>query len=102
MLAAPIRERAGGALILSGPADIRAALGEAGARRVGRDYEIAPVVLKCSGIIHPKVSVLAQKDGAHLLVGTGNLTFSGWGGNPPEPTPDRLESAISLLIECDK
>lgn len=23
-------------------------------------------------------------------------------GNPPEPTPDRLETAISLLKECGK
>ena len=23
-------------------------------------------------------------------------------GNPPEPTPDRLDTAISLLVECDQ
>lgn len=81
ILDALVRGRAGGALILSDPEGIRAALSEEGARRVGRDYEIAPVVRKGPGIFHPKVSVLAQKDDAHLLVGSGNLTFSGWGGN---------------------
>lgn len=81
ILDALVRGRAGGALILSDPEGIRAALSEEGARRVGRDYEIAPVVRKGPGIFHPKVSVLAQTDDAHLLVGSGNLTFSGWGGN---------------------
>lgn len=81
ILDALVRGRASGALILSDPEGIRAALSEDGARRVGRDYEIAPVVRKGPGIFHPKVSVLAQKDDAHLLVGSGNLTFSGWGGN---------------------
>ena len=81
VLDALVRGRASGALVLSDPEGIRAALSEEGARRVGRDYEIAPVVRKGPGICHPKVSVLAQKDDAHLLVGSGNLTFSGWGGN---------------------
>ena len=81
ILDALVRGRSGGALILSDPEGIRAALSEEGARRVGRDYQIAPVVRKGPGIFHPKVSVLAQKDDAHLLVGSGNLTFSGWGGN---------------------
>ena len=30
---------------------------------------------------HTKVSVLSAADECHLLVGSGNLTFGGWGGN---------------------
>ena len=81
VLDALVRGRASSALILSDPEGIRAALSEEGARRVGRDYEIAPVVRKGPGVFHAKVSVLSKKDDAHLLVGSGNLTFSGWGGN---------------------
>ncbi len=81
ILDALVRGRARGALILSDTEGVRAALSEEGARRVGRDYEIAPVSYQGPGVFHPKVSVLATKDDAHLLVGSGNLTFSGWGGN---------------------
>ena len=81
ILDALVRGRASGALIFSDPEGVRAALSEEGARRVGRDYEIAPIARSGSGIFHPKVSIFAQKDDVHLLVGSGNLTFSGWGGN---------------------
>ncbi|WYK04057.1 hypothetical protein DWF04_013410 [Cereibacter sphaeroides f. sp. denitrificans] len=60
---------------------VRAALSEEGARRVGRDYEISPVVCNRPGVFHPKISLLSNDDDTHLLVGSGNLTFSGWGGN---------------------
>jgi len=81
ILDALLRGRARGALILSDPEGVRAALSEEGARRVGRDYEIAPVACNGPGVFHPKVSVLSNVDDTHLLVGSGNLTFSGWGGN---------------------
>lgn len=81
ILDALLRGRARGALILSDLEGVRAALSEEGARRVGRDYEIAPVVCNRPGVFHPKVSVLANEVEVHLLVGSGNLTFSGWGGN---------------------
>ncbi|WP_404338952.1 hypothetical protein AB2M62_07370 [Sphingomonas sp. MMS12-HWE2-04] len=74
--------RGGGqsALILADPEGVRAGLSEAGARRAGRDYEIEPVAC-LGGVFHPKLSVFASLDDAHLLVGSGNLTFGGWGGN---------------------
>jgi hypothetical protein len=74
--------RGGGreALILADVDGVRASLSEQGAQRVGKDYEVEPVSVS-SGIFHPKISVLSAKDECHLLVGSGNLTFGGWGGN---------------------
>ena len=75
--------RGGGrnALILSDPEGVRAGLSEEGARRVGRDYEIEPVACSNHGVFHPKIAALFTDDDAHLLIGSGNLTFAGWGGN---------------------
>lgn len=81
ILDALLRGRGRGALILSDPEGVRAALSEEGARRVGRDYEVAPVACNLPGVFHPKISMFSKGDDAHLLVGSGNLTFSGWGGN---------------------
>lgn len=75
--------RGGGrnALILADPEGVRAGLSEEGARRVGRDYEIEPVACTNRGVFHPKIGALFAQDDAHLIVGSGNLTFAGWGGN---------------------
>lgn len=81
ILDALLRGRARGALILTDPEGVRAALSEEGARRVGRDYEISPIACNRPGVFHPKISVLSTEDDTHLMVGSGNLTFSGWGGN---------------------
>ena len=43
-------------------------------------YEIEPVSVE-GGCFHPKILLLANKDDVHLVVGSGNLTFSGWGRN---------------------
>lgn len=74
--------RGGGrqALILSDVEGVRGSLSEQGAQRVGKEYEVEPVAV-CSGVFHPKVSVFSGGDECHLLVGSGNLTFNGWGGN---------------------
>jgi hypothetical protein len=74
--------RAGGreAMILADIDGVRASLSEQGAQRVGKDYEVEPVSVS-SGVFHPKISVLSGTDECHLLVGSGNLTFGGWGGN---------------------
>jgi hypothetical protein len=74
--------RGGGrqALILADVQGVRASLSEQGAQRVGKDYGVEPVVVS-SGVFHPKISVLSGTDECHLLVGSGNLTFGGWGGN---------------------
>ena len=34
-----------------------------------------------AGVFHPMISVLGADHDCHLLVGSGNLTFGGWGGN---------------------
>jgi hypothetical protein len=59
---------------------VRAALGEQGARRAGRDYQVEPISV-VNGVFHPKVTALMTDADSHLLVGSGNLTFGGWGGN---------------------
>jgi hypothetical protein len=74
--------RGGGrqALILSDVAGVQAALMEQGARRAGRDYIVEPIKVN-GGVFHAKISALISDDGCHLLIGSGNLTFGGWGGN---------------------
>jgi hypothetical protein len=75
-----IRGGARHASILSDPEGIRAALQEQGARGAGRDYELEPVAC-IRGVFHPKLSVFAAQEDCHLVLGSGNLTFGGWGGN---------------------
>src|SRR5688572_13085076 len=57
---------------------VRASLGEQGARRVGKDYQVEPILV-AGGVFHPKISVLTTTEDCHLLIGSGNLTFGGWG-----------------------
>lgn len=59
---------------------VAGALSEAGARHVGRAYSVVPV-RNSAGVFHPKLTALAGPDGPQLLVGSGNLTFGGWGRN---------------------
>ena len=80
ILDALVRGGASRALILADVRGVRASLSEQGAQRVGKDYEIEPVVVS-SGVFHPKISILSSADECHVLVGSGNLTFGGWGGN---------------------
>ena len=74
--------RGGGreALILSDIAGVQAALMEQGARRAGRDYVVEPIAVN-NGVFHPEISAFVADDDCHMLVGSGNLTFGGWGGN---------------------
>jgi hypothetical protein len=74
--------RGGGreSLILADVQGVRASLSEQGAHRVGKDYEVEPVSVT-GGVFHPKISVFAAEEECHLLVGSGNLTFGGWGGH---------------------
>jgi hypothetical protein len=74
--------RGGGsqALILADVQGVRASLSEQGAYRVGKDYDVEPIAV-ATGVFHPKISVLSSPDECHVLVGSGNLTFGGWGGN---------------------
>lgn len=52
------------------------------ARAVGRDYSVIPVHVS-GGIFHPKLVYLEAEEGMDdaLLIGSGNLTYPGHGGN---------------------
>lgn len=60
----------------------RDSLIEQRSRHAGRDYSVHPVVVR-TGIFHPKLVYLwpEDEDGDMLLVGSGNLTYAGHGGN---------------------
>lgn len=97
--------RGGGreALILADVEGVRAGLSEQGARRAGRDYEVEPIAV-AKGVFHPKLSVLTADNECHLLVGSGNLTFNGWGGNlevvehlHPSFAADAIEDAADFF-----
>lgn len=66
--------------ILSDMEGVIGALSEAGARHVGRAYAVDPVRVQ-EGVFHPKLGVLLGDGHPHLLIGSGNLTFGGWGHN---------------------
>ncbi|MCG2583841.1 hypothetical protein [Massilia sp. TS11] len=60
----------------------RDSLVEQRSRHAGRDYVVHPVHVR-SGIFHPKLIYLWPEDGDGdvLMVGSGNLTYAGHGGN---------------------
>jgi hypothetical protein len=55
VLDALVRAEAREALILADVDGVRAALGEYGARRVGRDYEVEPVAVDAVGFFIPRL-----------------------------------------------
>jgi hypothetical protein len=55
-------------------------LGEAGAREVGRTYGLHPIRIP-HHVFHSKFMILDGPDGPSAVVGSGNLTFGGWGYN---------------------
>jgi len=67
-------------VILADIDGIAGALGEAGAREVGRTYELRPIKVR-DGVFHPKFMLLDGSDGPSAVIGSGNLTFGGWGHN---------------------
>lgn len=75
-----IRQQVPSNLILADVTGVREALAEAGIRGVGRSYELEPVAVD-QGCFHPKIALLMSDSDAHILVGSGNLTFGGWGVN---------------------
>lgn len=40
-----------------------------------------PVAASSGRAFHPKISVFWDNDESRVLVGSGNLTFNGWGGS---------------------
>src|SRR5690242_6420891 len=55
-------------------------LAERQSSRVGQEYHLVPVAL-VNGVFHPKCIYLSGPDGDLLMVGSGNLTFGGFGRN---------------------
>ncbi len=55
-------------------------LAERQALSVGQDYRLVPIALR-HGVFHPKCVYLHGADGDVLIVGSGNLTFGGYGKN---------------------
>jgi len=67
--------------ILTDLAGYATSLSDVGAVDVGRNYDIIPVSVK-HGVFHPKVGILVGQDGlVRAMIGSGNLTFGGWGYN---------------------
>jgi hypothetical protein len=59
----------------------RSSLADAGAIGVGRSYDLVPMKVM-GGVFHPKITVLTDEEGTiRAAVGSGNLTFGGWGYN---------------------
>jgi hypothetical protein len=97
--------RGGGreALILADVSGVRGALMEQGARGAGREYLVEPIAVNV-GVFHAKISAFVAKDDCHMLVGSGNLTFGGWGGNfevcehlHPSFAPDAIADASEFF-----
>lgn len=86
-------------VILADTQGIEHALAEHGARMVGREYELLPVH-QHRGVFHPKISAFIDSETAHLLVGSGNLTFGGWGGNAELIEHFHAGNAPRLLEDC--
>jgi hypothetical protein len=58
----------------------RSSLMERGSHGVGSEYHLVPIGLR-SGVFHPKCCYLVGPDNDLLVVGSGNLTFGGFGRN---------------------
>jgi hypothetical protein len=67
--------------VLSDIEGYRASLADVGAVGVGRDYDLIPLKLS-GGVFHPKIALMSDESGEiRATVGSGNLTFGGWGYN---------------------
>lgn len=67
--------------ILADLAGYMSSLSDVGAIGVGRDYDLVPIKVS-GGVFHPKISLFADEDGnVRATVGSGNLSFGGWGYN---------------------
>lgn len=58
----------------------QSSLSERRSTRVGHEYRVIPVALP-HGVFHPKCTYLSGPDGDALAVGSGNITFGGYGRN---------------------
>jgi len=58
----------------------RSSLMERGSHGVGYEYHLVPIGLR-NGVFHPKCCYFVGRDSDLLVVGSGNLTFGGFGRN---------------------
>lgn len=66
--------------IVTDASGYRSSLMERRAVSVGQVYRLVPAALP-QGVFHPKLTYLSGPEGDLLLVGSGNLTFGGYGRN---------------------
>ncbi len=79
-----------------------ASLIERRATKVGRDYRLIPIRAP-NGVFHPKCAYLSGSRGDLLLVGSGNLTFGGYGRNVEALdvlAPERHPGRSAILPTC--
>ena len=83
----------------------KASLVERRSHAVGHDYRLIPVRLG-NGVFHPKCMYLAGTDEDALSIGSGNLTFGGFGRNlealevfSSKESPDIFNDFASLLAD---
>ena len=98
-----VRQQIGSCSILADVFGVRTAMDEVGAHGAGRTYDIEPVAVK-NGCFHPKLLALLSDDEAGLVIGSGNLTFGGWGSNlecaeylHPSFAPDAFNDTAGFL-----
>lgn len=75
------RNGCGSVSVLIDEGQYQASLGGARSSFAGRSYRINSVRAPGGGIFHPKIGYLECEVGDVLIVSSGNLTFSGQGGN---------------------
>jgi len=80
---------------------------EGRATAVGREYRLIPVSMP-NGVFHPKIIYLSGAEGDVLMVGSGNLTFGGFGRNlevieilQPEDAPQVFTDFAQFLTTLD-
>lgn len=93
--------------ILADLVGYQASLAESGVADVGRTYDLVPL-RATTGCFHPKVIVLEGEAGMRATVGSGNLTFGGWGFNietvdylAPEQVPEAFADLAEFLEYLD-
>jgi hypothetical protein len=80
-------------------------LGERQTRGIGNEYQVTPALLP-QGIFHPKMTWLSSEEIDIVLIGSGNLTFGGFGKNVEcmdiirsDTNPESF-AAISSMLEA--
>lgn len=81
VLNALLRDGIDRSVVLADITGVRAALSEHGALQAGRSYQVEPIAVDNGYCFHAKLTALVAKDDAHLVIGSGNLTAGGYGGN---------------------